>query len=111
MLFAFDCDGVLVDSEIIASEVDAELLTQAGFPITPQEATQRFAGLTADSIFKLVEAELGRPLPDDFHAQQRAELDKRLARDLKGIAGVNEMLDRIDGPRCVCSNSSNVRLK
>ncbi len=44
MLFAFDCDGVLVDSEFIASQVDAELLTDAGYPITAPEVTQRFAG-------------------------------------------------------------------
>ena len=47
MLFAFDCDGVLVDSEIIASEVDAELLTEVGYEITPEEVTRRFAGLTS----------------------------------------------------------------
>ena len=36
-LVIFDCDGVLVDSEVIAARVEAELLTQAGFEITPQE--------------------------------------------------------------------------
>ena len=111
MLFAFDCDGVLVDSEIIAAEVDAELLTEAGLPITAEEVTQRFAGLTSVAIHDLVEAELGRPLPPDFLERQRSELDERLARDIKMVPGADEMLDRIDGPRCVCSNSSTNRLK
>ncbi len=35
-LIIFDCDGVLVDSEIIAARVEAELLTLAGFEITPR---------------------------------------------------------------------------
>ena len=83
MLFAFDCDGVLVDSEIIASEVDAELLTKAGYPITAPEATRRFAGLTSDAIHDLVEKEIGHSLPPGFVAKQKAELDRRLARDLK----------------------------
>ncbi len=111
MLFAFDCDGVLVDSEVIASEVDADMLTKIGFPITAQDVTRRFAGLTAELIFRMVEDELGYPLPEDFHAEQKAELDRRLAKDLKGIPGVGDMLDRIDGPRCVCSNSSGERLR
>lgn len=111
MLFAFDCDGVLVDSEVIAADVDAELLTQAGYEITPDDVTRRFAGLTSRAIHDLVEAELGHALPEDFLSRQREELDRRLARDVKAIPGVSEMLDQIDGPLCVCSNSSTERLK
>jgi HAD superfamily hydrolase (TIGR01509 family) len=110
MLFAFDCDGVLVDSEIIASAVDAELLTRAGYKITPDEVTRRFAGLTSTAIHDLIEAELGRPLPADFLAKQKEELDRRLARDLQVVPGALEVLEAIDGPCCVCSNSSNERL-
>lgn len=111
MLFAFDCDGVLVDSEIIAAEVDAELLTEAGYEITPDDVSRRFAGLTSRAIHDIIEAELGHALPESFLEKQREELDRRLTNDLKGIPGVAEMLDRIDGPRCVCSNSTGDRLK
>ena len=110
MLFAFDCDGVLVDSEVIAAEVDAKLLTEAGYKITPAEVTQRFAGLTSGAIHDVVEKEIGRSLPADFMERQRETLDSRLARDLKAVPGVEELLDKIDGPRCICSNSSSERL-
>jgi HAD superfamily hydrolase (TIGR01509 family) len=110
MLFAFDCDGVLVDSEIIASEVDAAMLTEVGYKITADEVSRRFAGLTSDAIHDLVEKEIGRPLPADFLTRQKAELDRRLARDLMAVPGVDEMLDRIDGARCICSNSTSERL-
>jgi HAD superfamily hydrolase (TIGR01509 family) len=111
MLLAFDCDGVLVDSEIIAADVDAELLTAAGYEISPDEVVRRFAGLTSKAIHAAIEAELGRPLSEDFLAKQREELDRRLASDLKIVPGVDDMLERIEGPRCVCSNSSNERLR
>jgi HAD superfamily hydrolase (TIGR01509 family) len=111
MLLAFDCDGVLVDSEIIAAELDAEMLTEAGYEIAAAEVTRRFAGLTSTAIHDLVETELGKPLPEDFLPRQKAELDQRLARDLHAVAGANEVLDRIDGPRCVCSNSTSERLR
>jgi HAD superfamily hydrolase (TIGR01509 family) len=110
MLFAFDCDGVLVDSEIIAAEVDSKLLSEAGFGITAAEVTQRFAGLTSGAIHDIVEKEIGRSLPADFMERQKTELDARLARDLKAVSGVDDLLDKIDGPRCICSNSSTERL-
>lgn len=111
MLFAFDCDGVLVDSEVIASEVDAEMLTEVGFEITAAEVSRRFAGLTSRTIHDIVEKEIGRSLPERFLSDQKEQLDRRLARDLKVVPGVDELLDRIDGPRCICSNSTSERLK
>ena len=110
MLFAFDCDGVLVDSEIIASEVDAEFLAKAGYEITAEEVTRRFAGLTGLAIYEQIEAETGRKLPAGIDEEIREEIDRRLDRDLKPTIGALDVFDRIDGPRCVCSNSSGRRL-
>lgn len=111
MLVIFDCDGVLVDSEILASRVDSERLKAIGYDISVDEMSHRFAGLTWDRISKLIEADLGRPLPEDFHSETDAELDRRLATELEPIAGVHEMLDRLEYQRCICSNSSPERLK
>ncbi len=112
MLFLFDCDGVLVDSEIIAAEVDAHLLTEAGYPISAEDVVHRFAGLTFRLMVENVEAETGRKLPDELFQQQREELDRRLAGEVRPIAGIEEVLDRLEGrERCVCSNSSSARLK
>jgi HAD superfamily hydrolase (TIGR01509 family) len=110
MLLVFDCDGVMVDSEVIAAAVDSELLGEAGYTITPDEVHQRFAGLTSREIAAIVEHEMGRPLPDTFFERARAEIDMRLAADLEPVPGVQETLDRLDGPWCVCSNSSSERL-
>jgi HAD superfamily hydrolase (TIGR01509 family) len=111
MLFIFDCDGVLVDSEIIAAHVDAELFTANGYEITPEQVIERFAGLTAVDIVRQVEDEIGRKLPADFHEQHRMEMDERLEKELRAIAGVQDMLDLIDGPRCIASNSTGDRLR
>lgn len=37
-LAIFDCDGVLVDSEVISNEVLARMLTREGLPTTLREA-------------------------------------------------------------------------
>ena len=112
MIYLFDCDGVIVDSEIIASAVDAEHLAEIGYKITPEEVTRRFAGLTSKGIGDIVAAEIGRPLPENFFQKTRVDIDKRLATELKAVPGVHELLDRIEGQvRGVCSNSSMERLR
>ncbi|MCX5497464.1 HAD family phosphatase [Kaistia dalseonensis] len=111
MLVIFDCDGVLVDSEILASRVDSERLSAIGYDISIEEMSHRFAGLTWDRIAKLIEADMGRSLPENFHTETDKELDRRLGTELNIIPGVQEMLDRLDYPRCICSNSSPERLR
>jgi len=111
MLYMFDCDGVLVDSEVIAAVVDAEHLAEVGFEITPEEVIRRFAGLTSVDILEIVESEIGRRLDPAFLKGQKEELDRRLAAEVKEVPGVHALLDRIEGPLCVCSNSSSERLR
>src|SRR6476620_3978520 len=111
MRYVFACDGVLVDSEIIASKVDAEHLTRLGYPITAEEVTMRFAGLTARELGAIVEVEIGHPLPSNFFAEQNAEVDRRLAADLEAVPGIHDILDSLDGPHCIASNSSGERLR
>ena len=111
MLYVFDCDGVLVDSEIIASDVDAAHLTRLGYPITAEEVTIRFAGLTARELGAIVEVELGHPLPPTFFDEQNAEVNRRLATELEAVPGIHDILDSLDGPRCIGSNSSSDRLR
>ncbi len=40
----FDCDGVLIDSEILICRLAAEEMTRFGYAITTNEVTRRFAG-------------------------------------------------------------------
>lgn len=111
MLVIFDCDGVLVDSEIIAARVDAEILSEAGYPITAEEVAHRFAGLTTERIFEIAGEELGRGIPDALVRRAEEETDSRLEREAVPVRGADAMLDRLDWPRCICSNSRPERLR
>jgi beta-phosphoglucomutase-like phosphatase (HAD superfamily) len=62
-LVIFDCDGVLVDSEVISCRAHAETLTRHGYPITSDEVLDRFLGVSDHEARLIVEAELGRCLP------------------------------------------------
>ncbi len=109
-LIIFDCDGVLVDSEIIASEVEAALLTEAGYPISAEEMAERFAGMTWQNTLLQIEKEASIPLSASLISKVDTILDERLARDLKIIEGVKPMLAQLTLPHCICSNSTSARL-
>ncbi|WAJ29647.1 HAD family hydrolase [Antarcticirhabdus aurantiaca] len=110
-LAIFDCDGVLVDSEIIAAEVEAEMLTEFGFEFTAGELGARFAGLTWGAIVKRLEEETGRAFPDDFAGKVEAAVKERIGREVQAVPGVHAMLDLVDLPRCICSNSATSLLQ
>lgn len=81
-LLAFDCDGVLVDSEPIASRVLAEVLCEIGFALTAQQVVARYTGISLPAVLARIEAEWGRKLPAEFALllgeRHRAALDAGL---------------------------------
>ncbi len=103
-LIIFDCDGVLVDSEVISCRAHAETLTRHGYPITSEQVFERFLGRSMRQATREVEAELGRSLPDDFHAQVYAEIFRLFAISLEATPHIGEVLDQLTVPACVASS-------
>ena len=110
-LIIFDCDGVLVDSEVISCRAHANAFTRHGYPITAEQVFQRFLGRSARQANFEVEAELGRSLPDHFHADLHEELYRGFAADLEAIPFITDALDRIAQPVCVASSGSHQRMQ
>ena len=65
-LVIFDCDGVLVDSEVIFARVLAECLITVDFPTTIDEAIALGFGKNRATLSAAVASQFGRPLPDTF---------------------------------------------
>jgi HAD superfamily hydrolase (TIGR01509 family) len=55
----FDCDGVLIDSEHLASRVEAELTAELGLRLSPEEAHALFLGKTVDGVVEAIAARIG----------------------------------------------------
>ncbi|WP_395711899.1 HAD family hydrolase [Reyranella sp.] len=72
MLAIFDCDGVLVDSEPIANASFSAALAAQGLHWSIEETMRRLLGRSLKSCVEIVEAELGRTLPDDFLEKMQA---------------------------------------
>jgi HAD superfamily hydrolase (TIGR01509 family) len=105
-LVIFDCDGVLVDSEVISCRAHAETLTRHGYPITAEQVFDRFLGRSLGQATLEIEAELGRSLPDDFHTQVYAEVFRLFAASLEATPHIDKALAAIALPVCVASSGS-----
>jgi HAD superfamily hydrolase (TIGR01509 family) len=110
-LVIFDCDGVLVDSEVISCRAHAQTLTRHGYPITEQQVFERFLGRSTRQANLEVEADLGRSLPDDFHSQLQDELFRCFEADLQALPHITDALDAIAAPVCVASSGSHPRMR
>jgi HAD superfamily hydrolase (TIGR01509 family) len=111
----FDCDGVLVDSEVIALEVELAVLAELGLHYPLAEFGARFLGMHDHAFRDALDADsqsrLGRPLPEDFlervYARRRVEMEARLT----AVAGAAEAVAAWRGPRAVASSSRAVFLR
>jgi HAD superfamily hydrolase (TIGR01509 family) len=110
-LIIFDCDGVLVDSEVISCRAHAEVLSRHGYPITQEQVFDRFLGRSTRQANIEVEAELGRALPDDFHVQLQDEQFRSFEADLQAVPHIHSALDAIVQPVCVASSGSQQRMR
>lgn len=110
----FDCDGVLVDSEIIALEAELSLLAQHGVRFDPIAYRRRFLGTAQAAFFAMLAEDVaaqGRTLPptfrDELKARVRAEIDARLA----AVPGAAAAIAAVAQPKAVASSSTAAGLE
>jgi len=106
----FDCDGVLVDSEVIA---EATLLQQLGqlLPDIPEDVALRQAlGMTTGAILERLERQSAHRLPADALERIDGAIEARLAKELRAVEGVADTLAGIELPVAIVSNSRRRRV-
>jgi beta-phosphoglucomutase-like phosphatase (HAD superfamily) len=109
-LVIFDCDGVLIDSEGVASIVLSRELQRLGWMISAEECETEFLGTSLRDIIVKAEAAIGRPVPSDFGARFSAAIIAALQDDVAAIPGAAEALEQLTEagmPWRVASNSSH----
>jgi HAD superfamily hydrolase (TIGR01509 family) len=109
-LIIFDCDGVLLESEIISCSTDAVELTKAGFPYTTEEVCEQFLGKSLKSMLATIEADHGKPLPNGFSDHLKRCNKERFEQKLVAVDGIEQVLDGLALPFCVASSSDVARL-
>jgi HAD superfamily hydrolase (TIGR01509 family) len=100
----FDCDGVLVDSEVLSCECLSEVLGQRGIALSKDEAIDLFLGRSAAAVLHHYKDEQ-RLIPENFLAELKALVARRFERFLQPIPGVGALLSNLQTPFCVASSS------
>jgi HAD superfamily hydrolase (TIGR01509 family) len=109
-LVIFDCDGVLIDSEVIsASMLIAELKTY-GIDITLDFVSRNFLGRSYPTVLREIRETFGITLPDHFEADYRARLLAAFERDLKVMPGIKDVIAGLGLPFCLATSSSPERV-
>jgi HAD superfamily hydrolase (TIGR01509 family) len=110
-LVIFDCDGVLVDSELIFARVLAECLVAVDFPTTIDEAITLGFGKNRITLSAAVAARFGRAPPDTFFETFAVRSAAAFERELSPMAGIEDLLAALPTPRCVASNGRLDRVR
>lgn len=107
----FDCDGVLIDSEIISARMLVGELAALGVEIDLPYVARYFLGRSYPTVMKVIREGFGVDLPPEFEEQYRARLLAAFRRDLRIMPGVRAVLEQLALPWCVATSSSAGRAR
>lgn len=110
-LVIFDCDGVLIDSEIISARMLVEEVGRLGVAIDLDYVGRHFLGRSYPTVMKQIRAEFGLELPAAFEDLYRARLLDAFRRELRVMPHVHDVLADMGCPFCVATSSSPGRAR
>jgi HAD superfamily hydrolase (TIGR01509 family) len=102
----FDCDGVLIDSEIISARMLIEALALRGVVIDLPYVARHFLGRSYPVVMAQIRAEFGLDLPASFEDEYRDRLLEGFRNGLKIMPHVADVIDALAVPCCVATSSS-----
>jgi HAD superfamily hydrolase (TIGR01509 family) len=109
----FDCDGVLVDSEKLALEVELEVLAELGLTFERDDYVLRFMGLSTDAFHAAIEQEslkrLGRSIAAEVRGSER--LRKVMIEQLTEVPGALKVIAELRQPKAIASSGSRSGLE
>ena len=110
----FDCDGVIVDSEIIHVSIERELLSEYGLDYSLETYLSRFMGLAMPDYYAELErdyrAKFGEAFPKSFEPELTQRAWPRIEAELKAVPGLEDLVSSLTQPVAVASSSPMKRL-
>jgi len=110
-LVIFDCDGVLVDSEMISARVFGEVIRRAGVQMTTEEVHKEFKGGSMAMSLAYIEEKLGVPAPFDIEAAYRKASFDAYEKEMEAVPGIEDFIKSLKIPYCVGSNAPQNKIK
>jgi HAD superfamily hydrolase (TIGR01509 family) len=105
-LIIFDCDGVLIDSEVISTHTLLDTLGAHGLEVDIGYVRRTYLGRTISVVKSDYLRLMGRDLAETFEADFLLRLSEAYKRDLKIMAGLRELLAELTLPYCMATSSS-----
>ena len=109
-LVIFDCDGVLIDSEVISARMLIAELKGYGIDMDMAFVSRHFLGRSYPTVLQEVRERWGVALPERFEADYRARLLAAFEKELKPVPGVAAVIAGLGPPYCLATSSSPGRL-
>lgn len=109
-LVIFDCDGVLVDSELLSAGILIEEVAAHGVHLTQSYVRDNFLGRSFPTVAQIIRDRFNLVLPATFEAVYRSRLLERFDTDLRTTPGLLDLLPRLTCSRCVATSSSPPRV-
>ncbi|APO54734.1 HAD superfamily hydrolase (TIGR01509 family) [Bradyrhizobium diazoefficiens] len=103
-LIIFDCDGVLVDSELLSCRCLSEVLAEFGLALSEEQALELFLGRSTRAIEQHYR-DLGQVVPDGFLPRLKSRVLETFSASLEPIPGVGAVISGLAAPFCVASSS------
>jgi HAD superfamily hydrolase (TIGR01509 family) len=101
----FDCDGTLVDSEVICSRAYVHMFKEFGISLDLEGVFKRFKGMKLYEIIEVIGDEHGVKLEKAaLEPVFRSEVARLFDSELEIIPGAKALLDAVTVPMCVVSN-------
>lgn len=107
----FDCDGVLVDSEWIASNVLSQMLQVYNCPTSADEIMTHYVGQKDVEIVDILTQKHSLSVPTNFMDLYASELDQEIAKKLRPVVGIESTLQSLHMNRAIVSNSTLARIE
>lgn len=106
----FDCDGVLVDSEIIAHEVELRVLAELGLTYDLHDFKARFMGMSDRAFHAALEedgrARLGRSIVEDLAPRLACGYAAAMNTRLAAVPGAADAVRAVGCAKAVASSST-----
>ncbi|WP_339860824.1 HAD-IA family hydrolase [Thalassospira alkalitolerans] len=110
-LVIFDCDGVLIDSEVLSFAVDTQVLAGHGIEMTADVLARRYGGVSyGEMIAQLNDQHTTAIDAVAYQAECEGVLEGLFETDLRAISGISDVLKSLAVPCCVASASDLARL-
>ncbi|MBL4646757.1 MAG: HAD family hydrolase, partial [Rhizobiales bacterium] len=110
-LVIFDCDGVLIDSELISAKILIDELANLGAVVDFEYFREQFLGRSFPKVAQTIRTTFDIELPDDFEIRYRQKLLAEFDISLQPTNGIKNILSQLGVASCVATSSSPQRVE